>query len=139
MVLPQFVGIRFQVLFHSPLGVLFTFPSRYWFTIGRQGVFSLRRWSSLIPTGFHVPRGTRVLYPESRIHFAYGTITFYGSPFQGDSTMNAICNFPRSPKPSPIKPLNPGYATLSGCHAYPVWAVPGSLAATSGITFVFFS
>ena len=27
------VGIRFQVLFHSPPGVLFTFPSRYWFTI----------------------------------------------------------------------------------------------------------
>ena len=24
----------FQVLFHSPPGVLFTFPSRYWFTIG---------------------------------------------------------------------------------------------------------
>ena len=23
------VGTRFQVLFHSPLGVLFTFPSRY--------------------------------------------------------------------------------------------------------------
>ena len=29
-----FVGTRFQVLFHSPSGVLFTFPSRYWFTIG---------------------------------------------------------------------------------------------------------
>ncbi len=28
------VGTRFQVLFHSPPGVLFTFPSRYWFTIG---------------------------------------------------------------------------------------------------------
>src|SRR5699024_1891693 len=28
------VGTRFQVLFHSPAGVLFTFPSRYWFTIG---------------------------------------------------------------------------------------------------------
>jgi hypothetical protein len=52
------VGTRFQVLFHSPPGVLFTFPSRYWFTIGRQGVFSLRRWSSLIPTGFLVSRGT---------------------------------------------------------------------------------
>jgi hypothetical protein len=25
-----FVGIRFQVLFHSPPGVLFTFPSRYY-------------------------------------------------------------------------------------------------------------
>ena len=29
------VGARFQFLFHSPPGVLFTFPSRYWFTIGR--------------------------------------------------------------------------------------------------------
>ena len=59
IVLQQFVSIRFQVLFHSPPGVLFTFPSRYWFTIGRQGVFSLGRWSSQIPTGFHVSRGTR--------------------------------------------------------------------------------
>ena len=28
-------------LFHSPSGVLFTFPSRYWFTIGRQGYLAL--------------------------------------------------------------------------------------------------
>ena len=28
------VSIRFQFLFHSPPGVLFTFPSRYLFTIG---------------------------------------------------------------------------------------------------------
>ena len=28
-VLPQLVGTAFQVLFHSPPGVLFTFPSRY--------------------------------------------------------------------------------------------------------------
>jgi len=34
IVLRLIVGMRFQVLFHSPLGVLFTFPSRYWFTIG---------------------------------------------------------------------------------------------------------
>ena len=46
------VGIRFQVLFHSPPGVLFTFPSRYWCTIGRVRVFSLGRWSSRIPTEF---------------------------------------------------------------------------------------
>ena len=55
----RFVGSRFQVLFHSPPGVLFTFPSRYWFTIGRQGVFSLRGWAPRIHTGFHVPRATR--------------------------------------------------------------------------------
>ena len=29
IVLPQFVGTGFQVLFHSPPGVLFTFPSQY--------------------------------------------------------------------------------------------------------------
>jgi hypothetical protein len=35
LTLPRFVDTRFQVLFHSPPGVLFTFPSRYWFAIGR--------------------------------------------------------------------------------------------------------
>src|SRR5690606_27269659 len=35
IVLRLLVSARFQVLFHSPPGVLFTFPSRYWFTIGR--------------------------------------------------------------------------------------------------------
>ena len=34
-VLRLLVNIRFQILFHSPLGVLFTFPSLYLFTIGR--------------------------------------------------------------------------------------------------------
>src|SRR6266542_5688124 len=57
--LRQLVGSRFQVLFHSPPGVLFTFPSRYWSTIGRQGVLSLRGWAPQIHAGFHVPRVTR--------------------------------------------------------------------------------
>src|SRR5512136_500399 len=82
IVLPQFVGTRFQVLFHSPPGVLFTFPSRYWFTIGHQEVFSLGRWSPQIPTGFLVSRGTRELYRGRPTHFAYRTITFCGSAFQ---------------------------------------------------------
>ena len=54
------VGTRFQVLFHSPLGVLFTFPSRYWFAIGHRRVFSLGEWSPQIHTGFHVSGITRV-------------------------------------------------------------------------------
>src|SRR5437899_7761641 len=57
--LRQLVGSRFQVLFHSPPGVLFTFPSRYWFTIGRQGVLSLRGWAPQIHTEFHGLRATR--------------------------------------------------------------------------------
>ena len=59
------VGARFQVLFHSPLGVLFTFPSRYWFAIGHGRVFSLGGWSPLLRTGFHVPGPT--LDRESRV------------------------------------------------------------------------
>ena len=57
--LPLLGGARFQALFHSPLGVLFTFPSRYWFAIGHRRVFSLGGWSPLLRTGFHVPGPTR--------------------------------------------------------------------------------
>jgi hypothetical protein len=52
------VGIRFQVYFTPLIGVLFTFPSRYLFTIGHEGVFSLGKWSSRIQTGFLVSRPT---------------------------------------------------------------------------------
>ena len=58
--LPQLVGTGFQVLFTPLTEVLFTFPSRYYFAIGRWRVLSLGRWSSQIPTRFHVPRGTQV-------------------------------------------------------------------------------
>ena len=54
------VCIRFQILFHSPPGVLFTFPSRYFSSIGHQVVFSLGEWSPLLPTGFLVSCGTLV-------------------------------------------------------------------------------
>ena len=57
--LRQVVGARFQGLFHSPPGVLFTFPSRYLSTVGLQGVFCLGGWSRRIRAGFHVPRATQ--------------------------------------------------------------------------------
>ena len=71
------VSTRFQVLFHSALAVLFTFPSRYCSTIGHQVVFRLGRWSSRFPTGFPVSRGT--LDPDRMaMTFAYGPLTLYG-------------------------------------------------------------
>ena len=57
-VLSVLVGTRFQVLFHSPPGVLFTFPSRYFSSIGHQVVFRLGGWSPHLPSGFHVSAGT---------------------------------------------------------------------------------
>ena len=53
------VGAGFQDLFHSPTGVLFTFPSRYWYAIGLTGVFSLAGWSRRIRAGFLVSRVTQ--------------------------------------------------------------------------------
>ena len=68
--LPLFVCIRFQDLFHSPPGVLFAFPSRYLFTIGRLRVFSLGGWSPHIQTGFHVSRPT-LFVPSSTIDISH--------------------------------------------------------------------
>ena len=64
-VLSLLVSTRFQVLFHSPPGVLFTFPSRYCSSIGHQVVFRLGWWSTRLPTGFHVSGGT--LDPRSSL------------------------------------------------------------------------
>ena len=76
------MGVQFQVLFHSPSGVLFTFPSRYLCAIGQRLVFSLGGWSPQIPTGFHVSRGTQETVPGSPKNFAYRAFTFYGVGFQ---------------------------------------------------------
>ena len=72
----------FRIYFTPLSGVLFAFPSRYWFTIGHQGVFSFGRWSSRLPTRFHGPRGTQVPHPTSQILFVYRALTFFGWLFQ---------------------------------------------------------
>jgi hypothetical protein len=51
-------AIGFRHYFTPLAGVLFTFPSRYWFTIGCQVVFSLIQWSGRIHAEFHVHRIT---------------------------------------------------------------------------------
>ena len=69
----------FRVYFTPLNGVLFAFPSRYWFTIGQSGVFSLGGWSPHVQTGFHVSRPTRYHHAQA---FVYGAFTHYGCPFQ---------------------------------------------------------
>ena len=121
------VGTRFQVLFHSPPGVLFTFPSRYLSTIGHRRVFRVGGWSPRLPTGFHVSGSTQVP-PGSPLGFAYGALTL-------------------SRRPSQAVPLPRGFVTA-------MWVVlqprrrrsnrrfalgPRSLATTRGISFDFSS
>ena len=61
LALPLLVSTGFQVLFHSPPGVLFTFPSRYYSTIGHRLVFRLGGWAPRLQTGFHLSGATLVL------------------------------------------------------------------------------
>src|SRR5699024_1201882 len=71
------VGTRLQVLFHSPLGVLFTFPSRSCLTIGHAVEFSLGCWSSRFPAGFLVIHRAQDPLPRQLI-FDYRAVTVYG-------------------------------------------------------------
>ena len=79
------VGTRFQVLFHSPPGVLFTFPSRYCFTIGRQEYLALERGRPSFPRDFTCPVVLKVSFP-GRFLFVYRAFTVYGAAFQRTST-----------------------------------------------------
>jgi hypothetical protein len=125
--------MRFQVLFHSPPGVLFTFPSRYWFTIGRQEYLALDGG----PPGFPHERpstwysGTR---PGVGIAFAYGAVTLYGWPFHATSASEPICNSLRAVQCTAGRPYNTPTATAATCHATRVWAPPLSLATTHGMS-----
>ena len=51
-VLPQLVNTGFQVLFHSPTGVLFTFPSQYYALSVTKEYLALRGGPRLFHQGF---------------------------------------------------------------------------------------
>jgi hypothetical protein len=89
--LPLLVGTRFQVLFTPLAGVLFAFPSRYWFTIGQKRVFSLTGWSPWIQAGFLVPRLTQVS-ASSPDCFRLRACHALWIPFPEDSASNRIGN-----------------------------------------------
>ncbi len=52
MVLSQLAGTGFQVLFHSPPGVLFTFPSRYYSLSVTKEYLALRGGPRMFRQGF---------------------------------------------------------------------------------------
>ena len=97
LALPLFVGTRFQVLFHSPLGVLFTFPSRYSSTIGQSGVLSLGGWSPQILPGFHVSEDTQE-HRRACFAFVYGALTLSRRPSQIVPLASQVpCSGPTTP------------------------------------------
>ena len=103
--------------------MLFTFPSRYWFTIGLTGVFSLAGWSRRIRAGFLVSRVTQDSAMPYDV-FAQGTFTRYGPAFQQGHARYPMCN------DAVLQPLRCVATTQ-------VWALPRSLATTGGIIVYF--
>ena len=102
--------------------MLFTFPSRYWYTIGLTGVFSLAGWARQIRAGLLV---SRVTQDTTRTH---------SDSYTGLS-------------PSMIE-LSRTFYSLFEYHDVvlqprkciatpPVWALPRSLATTGGIISYF--
>ena len=117
------VSVWFQVLFTPLFRVLFTFPSRYWFTIGLSGVFSLTGWCRQIQTGFLRSRPTQDTH-----HFEQLTCTGLSPclailPSMFQFVLHRLC-----------RSYNPRAAVTTL-----VWALPRSLATTYGITIVFSS
>ena len=102
--------------------MLLTFPSRYWFTIGLMGVFSLAGWSRRIRAGLLVSRVTQdtaTSRPASRKGLSPATAQL-SRRFRSRSGYDNAVLQPRD-----------CIATAT------VWALPRSLATTGGITFCF--
>ena len=75
-VLPQLVNTGFQVLFHSPPGVLFTFPSQYYALSVTKEYLALEGGPSDFPQGFSC---LVVLWiPLLPIVFMYEAFTLFG-------------------------------------------------------------
>ena len=102
--------------------MLFTFPSRYWFTIGLIRVFSLAGWSRLIRAEFLVLRVTQdtAMSLHASCKGLSPATAGLSSPFHSRSKYNVAVLQPRRRVATP-----------------PVWALPRSLATTGGIIHLF--
>ena len=121
IVLPLLVNTGFQVLFHSPPGVLFTFPSRYYALSVTKSYLALGGGPPCFPPDSSC---LAVLwYQLSFRSFAYGPFTLFGGAFQLSSAH--------------IYAINAGPQPLGASSS--VWAPSLSLAATQEIDVSFSS
>ena len=119
--LRQFVSIRFQVLFHSPPGVLFTFPSQYYALSVTEEYLALRGGPRSFRQGFSCLVLLWILpcLSKFRVRAFHPLWTVFPVPFHYLSK-------------SLLQSEPHGARTM-------VWAHPRSLAATYGIILIFSS
>jgi hypothetical protein len=128
--LPLFVSIWFQIYFTPFIRVLFTFPSRYLFTIDLKEYLALPVSAGKFTQAIHVLNYSGVIIKEI-FYFRLQDCYFLWFSFPANLT-NKI--FFYSSQLNGIIILQPRQIIdLS------VWAFPFSLATTKGITIVLFS
>ncbi len=135
-VLPQLVNTGFQVLFHSPPGVLFTFPSQYYALSVTKEYLALEGGPSDFPQGFSCPAVLWIL--PLPIAFMYEALTLSGRASQPVPLTNQLTYAVRNPSMharwfrlfrfrSPLLPesmflsLPPGYLDVSVHRVSPAW------------------
>ena len=94
-VLPQLVNTGFQVLFHSPPGVLFTFPSQYYALSVTKEYLALEGGPSDFPQGFSCPAVLWIL--PLPIAFMYEALTLSGRASQPVPLTNQLTYAVRNP------------------------------------------
>lgn len=114
MGLRPLVGIRFQVLFHSPDRGSFHLSLALLFAIGHQVVLSLARWAAPIHARFHGTGATRELRRRST-PFDYGAFTLFGQAFQ-PARLKVDLVTPCHLRNGGPGSHNPEHATLTGLH-----------------------
>jgi hypothetical protein len=134
--LRRIVGERFQVLFHSPPGVLFTIPSRYLSAIGHQEVFRLTRWSWQIHGRFQGSAATRE-HSQEASHFHLPDFHRLRSAIPDCSASNWLCNSSDNCQLVEQGPTTPTTQPLTGITRSRFSLNPLSLATTHGITICF--
>jgi hypothetical protein len=96
-------GFRFS--FTPRTGVLFTFPSRYSFAIGRFGYLALERGRPCFPRDSSCPAVLKSEGQDLKSPFAYGAFTLSRGPSQGPSAGSSRSRGRRlQPPPSTYNP-----------------------------------
>jgi len=103
--LPLFESIQFHVYFTPLPGVLFTFPSRYLFTIDLVSSLALEGGPPRFKPDYTCPILLRILLPH-RMVFEYTAITSCGDSFQ-----NLLLTIKHRYR-SPTTPTTPRYARV---------------------------
>ncbi len=123
LLLLQFVSVWFQVLFHSLLRVLFTFPSRYYSLSVSQEYLALPGGPGKFRQDFTSPALLRILLFMWKLHIHdFHALWLFFPKYSISFHIKYIQSY------------NPIFAKTKM-----VWANSSSIASTTEITFVFYS